>query len=141
MKGEQAANPAARMVGESYKDHAARLYGMLRAAEVDLAILSAAVPLSREQADELRRLAAVSPDDEWHAADAYGALAAAVLRHVRGADKRDACGCHKGCTTLPHECAKPCRWPACLDEVESRILAAEINADMMAQVDGSTRPV
>ena len=35
-------------------------------------------------------------------------------------DKHDECGCHRGCVTLPHECAKPCVWPGCLtaDEVE-----------------------
>lgn len=37
MIGEQAADPAARMVGESYKEHSARAYGMYRAAMTDLA--------------------------------------------------------------------------------------------------------
>lgn len=41
-------------------------------------------------------------------------------------DKRDECGCHRECTTLPHECATPCQWPACLTEAEHRQLAAEI---------------
>lgn len=36
MIGEQAADPAARMVGESYKDHSARVYGMCRALLVDV---------------------------------------------------------------------------------------------------------
>jgi hypothetical protein len=34
------------------------------------------------------------------------------------ADKRDECGCHRDCTTEPHECEKPCRWPDCLTEAE-----------------------
>lgn len=44
-------------------------------------------------------------------------------------DKCDECGCHKGCTVLPHECEKPCRWPNCLTEEEQRQLADEIEQD------------
>lgn len=45
------------------------------------------------------------------------------------ADKRDECGCHHGCTMLPHECAVPCRWPSCLTEAEQQALADEVLAD------------
>lgn len=41
-------------------------------------------------------------------------------------DKREECGCHVGCHTDPHECAVPCRWPACLTDAEARAWAGEI---------------
>jgi hypothetical protein len=44
-------------------------------------------------------------------------------------DKRDECRCHRECTTLPHGCAKPCRWPACLTPTEEAELLAELDAD------------
>jgi hypothetical protein len=44
-------------------------------------------------------------------------------------DKRDECGCHRSCITLPHECEKPCVWPNCLTEVEHEQLAAEIETE------------
>jgi hypothetical protein len=47
-------------------------------------------------------------------------------------DKRDECGCHRGCTVLDHECLFPCRWPACLTWQEHAQLAAEILADEIA---------
>lgn len=34
-------------------------------------------------------------------------------------DKRDECGCHKGCHTDPHECEVPCQWPNCLTDEEA----------------------
>lgn len=40
-------------------------------------------------------------------------------------DKREECGCHKGCTTLPHSCERPCRWPGCLNDEETRQLMEE----------------
>jgi hypothetical protein len=43
-------------------------------------------------------------------------------------DKREECGCHKGCTMLPHECEKPCSWPKCLTEEEAKQLADECYA-------------
>lgn len=45
-------------------------------------------------------------------------------------DKRDECGCHKGCTMLPHDCHKPCRWPECLTEAEQRQLAEDVLRDL-----------
>ena len=44
-------------------------------------------------------------------------------------DKRDECGCHRGCTVLPHDCAVPCRWPDCLTEAEQAELCAEVMRD------------
>jgi hypothetical protein len=44
-------------------------------------------------------------------------------------DKRDECGCHKGCTVLPHHCDKPCVWPSCLTEAEHTELAADVAKD------------
>ena len=41
-------------------------------------------------------------------------------------DKRDECGCHRGCTTLPHDCAHPCRWPACLTPEETAELLEDL---------------
>lgn len=46
-------------------------------------------------------------------------------------DKRIECGCHVDCTTEPHECAKPCRWPSCLTEAEHRELVDEVMRDEM----------
>lgn len=45
-------------------------------------------------------------------------------------DKRDECGCHKGCTTLPHECEKPCEWPSCLTPEESAELVEKISKEL-----------
>lgn len=44
-------------------------------------------------------------------------------------DKRDECGCHRECDTLPHTCAVPCRWPDCLSDDEHAALRAELAAD------------
>lgn len=41
-------------------------------------------------------------------------------------DKRDECGCHKGCTMDDHDCAVPCRWPDCLTEDEHLELLAAL---------------
>jgi hypothetical protein len=41
-------------------------------------------------------------------------------------DKREECGCHKGCHTDPHDCAVPCRWPSCLTEAEAEQLHGEL---------------
>ena len=49
-------------------------------------------------------------------------------------DKRDECGCHKGCTVRPHECKKPCVWPTCLTEAEHKELNAELMHDL--ETDG-----
>jgi hypothetical protein len=54
------------------------------------------------------------------------------------ADKRDECGCHKGCTTLPHACEVPCRWPSCLTDAEHAELVADIIRDDL--LGGSTPP-
>jgi hypothetical protein len=43
-------------------------------------------------------------------------------------DKRDECGCHRGCVTTFHACTRPCRWPDCLTEAEHAELAAEVLA-------------
>lgn len=48
------------------------------------ATLAPGVTLSAEQVAELRRLAAVEPVDEWTEADAFAALAEAVLRMIGG---------------------------------------------------------
>jgi len=45
------------------------------------------------------------------------------------ADKRDECGCHKGCVTYPHQCEKKCVWPDCLTEAEHAELSAELERD------------
>jgi hypothetical protein len=48
-------------------------------------------------------------------------------------DKRDECGCHRNCTTEPHDCELPCRWPDCLTREEElellRALADRALAD------------
>lgn len=44
-------------------------------------------------------------------------------------DKRLECGCHVGCTMLPHECERPCRWPECLTDAEHAELAASVDWD------------
>lgn len=41
----------------------------------------------------------------------------------------DECGCHPGCTTLPHECEKPCTWPKCMSEAETAEFIAEMERD------------
>lgn len=46
------------------------------------------------------------------------------------ADKRDECGCHRECITLPHECETPCRWPGCLTPDEERALVAELEVEL-----------
>jgi hypothetical protein len=43
--------------------------------------------------------------------------------------KPDECGCHPGCTVLPHDCEKPCEWPSCLTPEEEAELAADIMND------------
>lgn len=58
-------------------------------------------------------------------------------------DKRDVCGCHKGCTWPPggdsilgipgHDCATPCRWPDCLTAME----AAELPASWVAAIEAA----
>lgn len=48
-------------------------------------------------------------------------------------DKRDECGCHKGCTVLDHKCDVPCQWPACLTEVEAEALLAEIDEGLWGE--------
>lgn len=45
---------------------------------------------------------------------------------TRRKDKRGECGCHRGCTVLPHDCDEPCRWPGCLTPEEAGELAASI---------------
>jgi hypothetical protein len=47
----------------------------------------------------------------------------------RELDRRDACGCHRGCTTLPHDCPAKCRWPSCLTEAEEHRLCDELEAE------------
>lgn len=41
-------------------------------------------------------------------------------------DKRDECGCHRGCVTLPHECEHPCVWPKCLTKSEEAELIKDL---------------
>ena len=41
-------------------------------------------------------------------------------------DKRDECGCHKGCTTLMHAGEVPCVWPSCLTEQEHAELMQDL---------------
>lgn len=45
-------------------------------------------------------------------------------------DRRDVCGCHRECTTLPHTCDRPCIWPTCLTDDEHRQLADNIERDL-----------
>lgn len=45
-------------------------------------------------------------------------------------DKREECGCHKDCTYDPHECDKPCRWPACLTPEEEAELVEKISKEL-----------
>jgi hypothetical protein len=47
-------------------------------------------------------------------------------------DKRDQCGCHKKCTTLEHECEKPCEWPKCLTPEEHDELLKSISPEDFA---------
>jgi hypothetical protein len=44
-------------------------------------------------------------------------------------DQRDKCKCHKGCTTEPHYCRKPCMWPNCLNPEQTKELLDEIQAE------------
>jgi hypothetical protein len=46
-------------------------------------------------------------------------------------DKRDECGCHKGCTMLPHVCEVPCEWPSCLTDKEHEQLIRELKEAML----------
>lgn len=46
-------------------------------------------------------------------------------------DKRDECGCHRECVTLPHDCAKPCRWPDCLTDEERDELDRQLERDFL----------
>lgn len=48
-------------------------------------------------------------------------------------DKRDECGCHRGCTTDPHDCERPCRWPDCLTDAEHTALVEEIVIDDLTE--------
>lgn len=41
-------------------------------------------------------------------------------------DKRDECGCHRECTTIPHTCDRPCSWPDCLSPEEQMQLSDEV---------------
>lgn len=41
-------------------------------------------------------------------------------------DKRDECGCHKGCGYEEHSCSKPCQWPDCLNDDEMMDLLKKI---------------
>lgn len=45
-------------------------------------------------------------------------------------DKRDECGCHRGCTVEmfgpQHPCDNRCAWPACLTTDENAELLAEL---------------
>lgn len=77
----------------------------------------------------IRAMVPIVPLTAVDAADAP-ALREALDRAI-GGDKRDACGCHKGCTVTPHDCAVPCRWPACLTEDEARELADEVGRDLL----------
>jgi hypothetical protein len=60
-------------------------------------------------------------------------------------DQRDVCGCHRGCTTLTHRCAKPCVWPGCLSPEQQRTLAEEVHTmlvgDDLPAVDDDTDAV
>jgi hypothetical protein len=44
-------------------------------------------------------------------------------------DKRDECGCHRDCGYEPHQCQRPCQWPACLTDAEHEALCAELALD------------
>lgn len=44
--------------------------------------------------------------------------------------QREKCGCHKGCSTRPHKCDKPCKWPYCLTPEEGQELAEKIKKDL-----------
>lgn len=61
-------------------------------------------------------------------ADATGELTVGDL--TRTSDKRDECGCHRECTTLPHQCDRPCSWPNCLTEAEHRQLCDELDQEI-----------
>lgn len=54
-------------------------------------------------------------------------------------DKRDVCGCHKGCTVLPHVCEVPCVWPNCLTDAEHAELADEVERFFV--LDGAEGPL
>lgn len=47
-------------------------------------------------------------------------------------DKRDECGCHRDCTTLPHDCDVPCRWPNCMTEGEHQELVDQLRREGIA---------
>lgn len=44
-------------------------------------------------------------------------------------DKQAECGCHRACTTIPHPCTAPCKWPLCLTEDEAAELLRELEDD------------
>ena len=46
------------------------------------------------------------------------------------ADKREECGCHRGCVLEAHVCDRPCRWPECLTDAEHAQLAREIAEEL-----------
>lgn len=61
--------------------------------------------------------------------DAHDRARAVLAAGETKPDKRDECGCHKGCTMLPHDCEKPCTWPDCLTEAEQQKLADDVMKD------------
>ena len=57
-------------------------------------------------------------------------------------DKRDVCGCHKGCTVLPHVCEVPCRWPTCLTADEHAELVDDLRRDdLLGGAEGPLPPL
>jgi hypothetical protein len=44
-------------------------------------------------------------------------------------DKRNECGCHRGCIVLEHYCRHPCEWPGCLTPDELQELLESLNED------------
>jgi len=59
-------------------------------------------------------------------------------------DKRDECGCHKGCIVLDHVCpegTKRCEWPACLTEAEHADLVDDLVRDeLLGGAEGPLPP-
>lgn len=71
-------------------------------------------------------------DDDW--ATIERARAEVGTTTTPKPDKQDECGCHPDCTTLPHQCERPCGWPACLTEAESAELVAAVDAELAGDV-------
>lgn len=118
---KQAAHPGSRMVGESYKDHSARAFGMLRAAEVDLAEARAEVRALRAELkalDDAAAAAAVTVSGRRWAAHAT------ILRRERE-EAREALGLEMGMRT------------AAVDELETlrRRLWVLLDADQLSDDD------